>query len=226
MSPLVNIAVVAVIVVVVGFFMGCRNQVLDSLPTYTPYPTYTPAPTVVIPTPMPTKVVDERADIMESLILFNNTENNFVEFIRGTGYVFQLDGDIYHVTFVSWTQTAHGLVVYNNAITNWTPPDNSYSDRLIEMKKAELYRIQHFSELTEKMLVALPSEDDVALQSVYAEFIAWKDDPRNKKSMELQNTILKELDINHDDVNFLYMVPSEKPEENFNDSLAPGVHGL
>ena len=102
------------------------------------------------------------------------------------------------------------LEVYANAIRNWTIPDTEYHDRLIEIKEAELYRIEHFSELTELMLMVLPTEDDDAIQAVRDQFLEWRDDARNMEPMNLQNDIIKELNISPDDINFLYIVP-DKP---------------
>ena len=77
-------------------------------------------------------------------------------------------------------------------------------------RQAELYRIEYFSELTNHLLTALPTENDDVIQVVRDEFLAWRDASLNQKSMELQNDIIKELNINPDDVDFLYIVP-DKP---------------
>jgi hypothetical protein len=100
-----------------------------------------------------------------------------------------------------------GLEVYKDAINNWTPPNNSYHNKLMEIKKAELYRIEHFGELTELMMMALTTENDETIQAVRDQFEGWRDDERNQKPMNLQNSILKELNINPNDVNFLYVIP-------------------
>ena len=99
--------------------------------------------------------------------------------------------------------------VQTPAITNWTPPDNKYHDRLMSIKKAELYRVEHFSNLTELLINVLPSKNDEAIRIIHKQFTEWKDDERNKKPMELQDDILEELNIHPRDVNFFYIVPDK-----------------
>ena len=182
----------SIMVMVSMVMIGCTNQ---------------PPP---IPTPM--VIVDERLMVMDALTRFNTTNNNFIRFLKATNDVFQLDeANAYHVSYVNSTIILKGLSVYDDAIDNWNPPkESSYYDRLIELKEAELYRIEHFSGLTELMLLTLPTENDDVIQIVRDEFLAWRDASLNQKSMELQNDIIKELNINPDDVDFLYIVP-DKP---------------
>ena len=166
-----------------------------------------------IPTLMPTPmvIVDERLIVMDALIQFNDTNNTFIRFLSVNGDIYQLEGEsTYHVSYIASKQIMLGLEVYKDAINNWTIPNTEYHDRLTEIKTAELYRIEHFSELTELMMMALPTEDDETVQVVRDQFLGWRDDARNMKPMNLQNDIIKELNINPDDVNFLYIVP-EKP---------------
>ena len=166
-----------------------------------------------IPTLMPTPmvIVDERLIVMDALIQFNDTNNTFIRFLSVNGDIYQLAGEsTYHVSYIASKQIMLGLEVYKDAINNWTIPNTEYHDRLMEIKTAELYRIEHFSELTELMMMALPTEDDETVQVVRDQFLGWRDDARNMKPMNLQNDIIKELNINPDDVNFLYIVP-DKP---------------
>ena len=164
------------------------------------------------PIPTPMVIVDERLMVMDALTRFNNTNNNFIRFLEATNDVYQFsEANAYHVSYVNSTIILKGLSVYDDAIDNWNPPEeSSYYDRLIELKEAELYRIEYFSELTNHLLTALPTENDDVIQIVRDEFLAWRDASLNQKSMELQNDIIKELNINPDDVDFLYIVP-DKP---------------
>jgi len=215
--------------------IGCSRteSITPVIPTITPIPT--PVPTL-LPTPIlaPTQVVivNERADVMESLILLNDTNINFVSFMQGNGEIYSLVGENkYHVAYVASKQILFGLLVYENAIVNWTPPNNSYYDKLMEMKEAELYRIHHFREISEMMVDTLPTENDGALEVVRQQFYEWKDDPRNKKPMRLQNEVLIELNISPDDVNFMYIIPVKEldevtSEENLGDSLIPDIQKL
>ena len=181
----------SIMVMVSMVMIGCTNQ---------------PPP---IPTPM--VIVDERLMVIDALIRFNNTNNTFIRFLSVNGDIYQLEGEnTYHVSYIASKQIMMALEVYANAIRNWTIPDTEYHDRLIEIKEAELYRIEHFSELTELMLMVLPTEDDDAIQAVRDQFLGWRDDIRNMKPMNLQNDIIKELNISPDDINFLYIVP-DKP---------------
>ena len=186
------------IMLMIGILMiGCANQ-----PPPIPMPPATSTPMVM---------VDERLMVIDALIQFNDTNNNFIRFISVNGDIYQLEGDnIYHVSYIASKQTMLGLEVYKDAINNWTIPNTEYHDRLMEIKTAELYRIEHFGELTELMMMALPTEDDEEIQVIRDQFLGWRDDARNMEPMNLQNDIIKELNINPDDVNFLYIMP-DKP---------------
>ena len=171
----------------------------------------TQPPPIPVPSATSTPMIDERLMVMDALIRFNNTNNTFIRFLSVNGDIYQLEGEsTYHVSYIASKQIMMALEVYANAIRNWTIPDTEYHDRLIEIKEAELYRIEHFSELTELMLMTLPTEDDEAVQMVRDQFLEWRDDARNMEPMNLQNDIIKELNISPDDVNFLYIVP-DKP---------------
>jgi len=186
------------ITLMIGILMiGCTNQ-----PPSIPTPPATSTPMVM---------VDERLMVMDALIQFNDTNNNFIRFISVNGDIYQLEGEsMYHVSYIASKQIMLGLEVYKDAINNWTPPNNSYHDRLMEIKEAELYRIEHFGGLTELMMMTLPTEDDEEIQVIRDQFLGWRDDARNMEPMNLQNDIIKELNINPDDVNFLYIMP-DKP---------------
>ena len=197
MVMLMTNILMSIMVMISIVMIGCTNQ-----PPPIPVPPATSTPMVM---------VDERLMVMDALIQFNDTNNTFIRFLSINGDIYQLKGEsTYHVSYIASKQTMLGLEVYADAINNWTIPDTEYHDRLIEIKEAELYRIEHFSELTELMLMALPTEDDETVQVVRDQFLGWRDDARNMKPMNLQNDIIKELNISPDDVNFLYIVP-DKP---------------
>ena len=83
----------------------------------------------------------------------------------------------------------------------------------MKIKEAELYRIEHFTELSEGMQTALLDSDNEQIDSYRLEFKEWRNHPDNKKSMMLQNKLLKQLNINADEVGFQYDVPTEMPKE-------------
>ena len=192
------------IILMIGIVMiGCTNQ---------------PPPIPVSPaTSTPMVMVDERLMVMDALTKFNTSNNNFVLFLNATNDIYDLGNtmiqavNVYHVGYVHSTLIVAGLNIYNNAIINWTPPEkSSYYDRLIELKEAELYRIEYFGELNSHMLIALPTENEEAIRVVLEEFNAWREDSLNRKPIELQDVIIKELNINPDDIDFMYIV-SDKP---------------
>ena len=192
------------IILMIGIVMiGCTNQ-----PPSIPTPPATSTPMVM---------VDERLMVMDALTRFNTSNNNFVLFLNATNDIYDLGNtmiqavNVYHVGYVHSTLIVAGLNIYNNAIINWTPPEkSSYYDRLIELKEAELYRIEYFGELNSHMLIALPTENEEAIRVVLEEFNAWREDSLNRKPIELQDVIIKELNINPDDIDFMYIV-SDKP---------------
>ena len=188
------------IMLMIGIVMiGCANQ-----PPPIPVPPATSTPMVM---------VDERLMVMDALTKFNTSNNNFVLFLNATNDIYDLGNtmiqavNVYHVGYVHSTLIVAGLNIYNNAIINWTPPEkSSYYDRLIELKEAELYRIEYFGELNSHMLIALPTENEEAIRVVLEEFNAWREAPLNRKPIELQDVIIKELNINPDDIDFMYIV--------------------
>jgi len=197
MVMLMTNILMSIMLMVSILMIGCTNQ-----PPPIPMPPATSTPMVM---------VDERLMVIDALIQFNDTNNNFIRFISVNGDIYQLEGEsIYHVSYIASKQIMLGLEVYKDAINNWTPPNNSYHDRLMEIKEAELYRIEHFGGLTELMMMTLPTEDDEEIQVIRDQFLGWRDDARNMEPMNLQNDIIKELNINPDDVNFLYIMP-DKP---------------
>ena len=131
-----------VMISILMVMIGCTNQ-----PPPIPVPPATSTPMVM---------VDERLMVMDALIQFNDTNNTFIRFLSVNGDIYQLEGDnIYHVSYIASKQIMLGLEVYKDAINNWTIPNTEYHDRLMEIKTAELYRIEHFSGLTELMMMAL-----------------------------------------------------------------------
>ena len=187
------------IILMIGIVMiGCTNQ-----PPSIPTPPATSTPMVM---------VDERLMVMDALTRFNTSNNNFILFLNTANGVYDLGNAIqkvnaYHVGYVHSTLIVKGLNIYNNAIINWTPPEkSSYYDRLIELKEAELYRIEYFGELNSHMLIALPTENEETIRVVLEEFNAWREAPLNRKPIELQDVIIKELNINPDDIDFMYIV--------------------
>jgi len=182
-----------VIILMVGIgIIGCTN---------------TP-PEIPTPTPMVQPVLDERVMVMESLTQFNKTSNLYIRILMGTNEIRELNdstGNRYHQSYVVSRMIGLSLNLYRDGITNWNPPEDSgYYDRLIAIKEAELYRIEHFGGLNDMMLLTLPIENDEALEEVRQKFVEWKDDSRNQIPMNLQNEILKELNIKPDEVDFLY----------------------
>ena len=180
---------------------GCSNQ---------PPPLITPEP---IPEPPPTIVmVNDKAMVMESLNEFNNLSNSLILFLKSTQDISTLETHVYHRNYVSSIVIIKGLNIYKEGINNWNPPINNYQDELIEIKQAELYRINHFTELTEILMTALLSADEDLITKANDNFVEWRSHPDNRKSADLQNDILEELDIDADSVNFKYIIPKEKPK--------------
>jgi len=177
----------------------------------------TQPPPITMPIPSSTPmimVVNERLMVIESLTQFNNASNNVVRLMSNSEDIYQLSGNRYHIEFIASKQVLSGLRIYKNVVMNWLTPmphDNEHYDKLMDIKKAELYRIQHFSDLLKMMIDTLPSEDDETLKDIRAKFTTWSDDSRNQRSAELQNDILKELNISPDRVNFLLVPDISNP---------------
>ena len=143
----------SIILMISMVIISCANQ---------PPPVMTPEP---IPTPV---MVDKQVMLMEPLKRFNKTSNNYLMFMRGTNDIYGVlisDENTYQSNYLNTKIAALSLKVYNDAILNWTPPESEYYDALIEIKEAELYRIEHFSNLTDLMLMALMAKDIKAAQS-------------------------------------------------------------
>ena len=187
----------SIILMISMVIISCANQ---------PPPIMTPEP---IPTPI---MVDKQVMLMEPLKRFNKTSNNYLMFMRGTNDIYEVlvsDENTYQSNYLNSKIAALSLKVYNDAILNWTPPESEYYDALIEIKEAELYRIEHFSNLTDLMLMALMAKDIKAAQSIHQQFREWQHDPRNRKASDLQNVILEELKIDAESVDFIYKIPKQ-----------------
>ena len=63
------------------------------------------------------------------------------------------------------------------------------------------------------MQTALLSNDMQQIEQYRLEFKEWRDHPDNKKSMMLQARLLKQLNIEADEVGFQYDIPTELPKE-------------
>ena len=196
-----NSILMTIILMISIVITGCSNQ---------PPPLMTPEP---IPTPPPTMVmVNDKAMVMESLNEFNSLSNSLILFLKSTQDISTLEAHVYHRNYVSSTVIIKGLNIYKEGINNWNPPINNYQDELIEIKQAELYRINHFNELTRILVSALLSADEDLITKANDNFVEWRSHPDNRKSADLQNDILEELDIDADSVNFKYIIPKEKPQ--------------
>ena len=176
-----------------------------------------PPPKIPTSTPVVLPVIDERAMVMESLTRFNKTSNLYVLFLKGTNEIYGLggisiaEGSKYHIAYVSSRMIGLSLNLYRDGITNWNPPEESkYYDTLMEIKETELYRIEHFGDLNDMMLTALPIGNDEALEAVRLKFKEWRDDSKNQLPMNLQSELLKELEIDPEKVEFMYVVPEKQ----------------
>ena len=196
-----NSILMTIILMISIVMTSCTNQ---------PPPLMTPEP---IPEPPPTvMVVNDKAMIMESLTEFNNLSNSVVLFLKSTQDINTLEIHVYHRTYVASKIIIKGLNIYKEGINNWNPPINDYQDELIEIKQAELYRIDHFIGLSEILMNALLSADEEIVTKANDSFVEWRSHPDNRKPADLQNDILEELDIDADSVNFKYIIPKEKPK--------------
>lgn len=199
----------AIMLMISILILGCTNQP-PPIPTVMSSPMVMPLSPTPAPSPTMTMLYEKHM-VMESLTLFNTTNNNFTRFIQNNASIYNLvDENPYYVAFIASKQIEFALPLYRDAIANWTPPDNRFYDKLMEIKKAELYRIEHFSKLIKMMVLTLPTQNDEVIKAVHNKFSEWKNDERNAKPINLQNDILKELQIHPDNVNFIYIIP-EKP---------------
>ena len=167
-----------------------------------------------IPTPpTPMVMVDDRAIVIDSLTIFNAYNSDMIKFMFRSQDVYKFDDHPHKEAYVSSRIILSGLALYKRGITQWDPPKNKHLSTLLKIKEAELYRIEHFTELSEGMQTALLDSDNEQIDSYRLEFKEWRNHPDNKKSMMLQNKLLKQLNINADEVGFQYDVPTEMPKE-------------
>ena len=200
---LMTSTLMSIMVMISILMVGCNTQPppIPVPPSPTPMPMPSPTPMVI--------VVDERLMVIESLTRFNNASNNIMQFINSSEDIYTLGGNPYHTEFLAARQIILGLRVYNDVVTNWLailPQDNEYYDKLIEIKKAELYRVQYFSDLLRMMVEVLPTEDDEMIRTVRIKFTVWGINPKNQQAARLQNDILEELNISAESVNFLHVL--------------------
>ena len=167
-----------------------------------------------IPTPpTPMVMIDDRAIVIDSLTIFNAYNSDMIKFMFRSKDVYKFDDHPHKEAYVSSRIILSGLALYKRGITQWDPPKNKHLSTLLKIKEAELYRIEHFTELSEGMQTALLDSDNEQIDSYRLEFKEWRNHPDNKKSMMLQNKLLKQLNINADEVGFQYDVPTEMPKE-------------
>lgn len=167
-----------------------------------------------IPTPpTPMVMIDDRAIIIDSLTILNAYNSDMIEFMFRSQDVHKFDDHPHMEAYVSSRIILSGLALYKRGIEQWDPPENKHLDILLEIKEAELYRIKHFTELSEDMQTALLSNDMQQIEQYRLEFKEWRDHPDNKKSMMLQARLLKQLNIEADEVGFQYDIPTELPKE-------------
>ena len=167
-----------------------------------------------IPTPpTPMVMINDRAIVIDSLTILNAYNSDMIEFMFRSQDVYKFDDHPHMEAYVSSRIILSGLALYKRGIKQWDPPENKHLDILLEIKEAELYRIEHFTELSEDMQTALLSNDMQQIEQYRLEFKEWRDHPDNKKSMMLQARLLKQLNIEADEVGFQYDIPTELPKE-------------
>ena len=167
-----------------------------------------------IPTPpTPMVMIDDRAIIIDSLTILNAYNSDMIKFMFRSQDVYKFDEHPHMEAYVSSRIILSGLAIYKRGIEQWDPPENKHLAVLLEIKEAELYRIEHFTELSEDMQTALLSNDMQQIEQYRLEFKEWRDHPDNKKSMMLQARLLKQLNIEADEVGFQYDIPTELPKE-------------
>ena len=167
-----------------------------------------------IPTPpTPMVMINDRAIVIDSLTILNAYNSDMIKFMFRSQDVYKFDDHHHKEAYVSSRIILSGLALYKRGITQWDPPKNKHLSTLLKIKEAELYRIEHFTELSEGMQTALLDSNNEQIDSYRLEFKEWRNHPDNKKSMMLQNKLLKQLNINADEVGFQYDVPTEMPKE-------------
>ena len=167
----------------------------------------------IVETPEPTStlspLIDSKTVVVDELSVFNALNNSLIHLLRETQNIYEFDGSPYHKMYVATLVINEGLNVYESGLRAWKPIKNDYSKELAEIRLAELYRLDTFRGISDSLLLALieGNEDDVTR---YTDMVKeWGEHPDNKKPMLLQRTLLKDLGISPQDVNFMYSVPEE-----------------
>ena len=167
-----------------------------------------------IPTPpTPMVMIDDRAIVIDSLTIFNAYNSDMIKFMFRSQDVYKFDEHPHMEAYVSSRIILSGLAIYKRGIEQWDPPENKHLAVLLEIKEAELYRIEHFTKISEGMQTALLDSDNEQVDSYRLKFKEWRNHPDNEKSTILQNKLLKQLNIDADEVGFKYEIPIELPKE-------------
>ena len=174
--------------------IGCTSQ-----PPATLMPTHTP---------VPIKVIDERAILIDILSTFNKGSNEFYKFLSASTSIEWLEGSKMQTSYIHTLITIGGLNVYKQTVTLWNPPEylDTY-DVLIEMKEAELYRITRFTEQLQILQDNINKGDIDQINKAYENLEAWADSPENVKSLDIQTELLKRFGIPTEEVNFIWTKP-------------------
>ena len=174
--------------------IGCTSQ-----PPATLMPTHTP---------VPTKVIDERAILIDTLSTFNIGSNEFYRFLSATTSIEWLEGSTIQKSYIHTLVTIGGLNVYKQTVALWNPPEylDTY-DVLIEMKEAELYRITRFTEQLQILQNNINEGDVDKINKAYENLESWADSPENVKSLDIQTELLKRFGIPTEEVNFIWTKP-------------------
>ena len=184
--------------------IGCTNQ-----PPATLIPTPTLIPTLMpTHTPVPIKVIDERAILIDILSTFNKGSNEFYKFLSASTSIEWLEGSKMQTSYIHTLITIGGLNVYKQTVTLWNPPEylDTY-DVLIEMKEAELYRITRFTEQLQILQNNINEGDVDKINKAYENLESWADSPENVKSLDIQTELLKRFGIPTEEVNFIWTKP-------------------
>ena len=154
--------------------------------THKPPATLMPTPTLM-PTLIPTKAIDEKVLLIDTLIIFNKGSNDFYEFLSASTSIEWLEGTPVQKSFIHTLVTISGLKVYKQTIILWNPPEelNAYDD-LIKIKEAELYRVDTFSDLLQTLQDDLNTGDVDQINRDYENLATWSDSPENSKSLDIQ----------------------------------------
>ena len=187
-----------IIVSILMVIIGC---------THKPPATLMPTPTLM-PTLIPTKAIDEKVILIDTLIIFNKGSNDFYEFLSASTSIEWLEGTPVQKSFIHTLVTISGLKVYKQTIILWNPPEelNAYDD-LIKMKEAELYRVDTFSDLLQTLQDDLNTGDVDQINRDYENLATWSDSPENTKSLDIQAELLQRFGIPPEDVDFNWTRP-------------------